>query len=84
MKIIRDTQQAETSKKKQEFENLNVKLLDLQPLISRNSATKEDLHNAKGLNKKLRLENEAARQKYEQLLEEERDWAIERDEVVAK
>lgn len=37
MKIIRDTQQAETSKKKQEFENLNVKLLDLQPLISRNS-----------------------------------------------
>ncbi|XP_064919304.1 CAP-Gly domain-containing linker protein 1 isoform X2 [Columba livia] len=148
MKIIRDTQQAETSKKKQEFENLNVKLLDLQPLISRNSTaisneesriaklkeksnklekklelekknmlalsekkiqleselfhlqskyaqekedfdkelrkTKEDLHNAKCLNKKLRLENEAARQKYEQLLEEERDWAIERDEVVAK
>lgn len=37
MKIIRDTQQAETSKKRQEFENLNVKLLDLQPLISRNS-----------------------------------------------
>lgn len=37
MKIIRDTQQAETSKKRQGFENLNVKLLDLQPLISRNS-----------------------------------------------
>ncbi|XP_065492418.1 cingulin-like [Caloenas nicobarica] len=148
MKIIRDTQQAETSKKKREFENLNVKFLDLQHLISRNSTavaneeiriaklkeksnkleknlefekknmlvlsekkiqleselfrlqskyaqekedfdkelqkTKEDLHNAKCLNKKLRLENEAAHQKYEQLLEEERDWAIKKDEVVAK
>lgn len=37
MKIIRDTQQAETSKKKQEFETLNVKLSDLQHLISQNS-----------------------------------------------
>lgn len=37
MKKIRDTQQAETSKKKHEFENLNVKVLDLQHLISRNS-----------------------------------------------
>ncbi|KFW91242.1 hypothetical protein N336_04687, partial [Phalacrocorax carbo] len=46
--------------------------------------TKEDLRNAKCLNKKLKLENKAVRQKYEQALEEEQHWAIKRDETVAK
>ncbi|KFP94230.1 hypothetical protein N329_00948, partial [Haliaeetus albicilla] len=46
--------------------------------------TKEDLSNAKCLNKKLKLENKAVRQKYEQVLEEEQCWAIKRDEMVAK
>ncbi|KFQ55466.1 hypothetical protein N333_01391, partial [Nestor notabilis] len=46
--------------------------------------TKEDLCNAKCLNKKLKLENETVRQKYEQVLEEQQLWTIERDEIVAK
>ncbi|KFQ64764.1 hypothetical protein N334_02676, partial [Pelecanus crispus] len=46
--------------------------------------TKEDLRNAKCLNKKLKLENKAVRQKYEQVLEEEQYWAIKKDEIVAK
>ncbi|KFP51564.1 hypothetical protein N323_09278, partial [Cathartes aura] len=46
--------------------------------------TKEDLRNAKCVNKKLKLENKAVRQKYEQALEEEKRWATERDEMVAK
>ncbi|KFV91889.1 hypothetical protein N327_11741, partial [Fulmarus glacialis] len=45
---------------------------------------KEDLCNAKCLNKKLKLENKAVRQKYEQVLEEQEQWAIKRDEMVAK
>ncbi|KFM00433.1 hypothetical protein AS27_10299, partial [Aptenodytes forsteri] len=45
--------------------------------------TKEDLRNAKCLNKKLKLENKAVHQKYEQVLEEQH-WAIKRDEMVAK
>ncbi|KFR12475.1 hypothetical protein N306_01325, partial [Opisthocomus hoazin] len=46
--------------------------------------TKEDLRNAKCLNKKLQLEIKAVRQKYERALEEEQHWAIKRDEMVAK
>ncbi|KFZ65938.1 hypothetical protein N338_04548, partial [Podiceps cristatus] len=46
--------------------------------------TKEDLSNAKCLNKKLKLENKAVRQKYEQELEEQQHWAMKRDEMVAK
>ncbi|KFQ74126.1 hypothetical protein N337_01348, partial [Phoenicopterus ruber ruber] len=45
--------------------------------------TKEDLSNAKCLNKKLKLENKAVRQKYEQVLEEEQHWAKKRDEMAA-
>ncbi|XP_075569178.1 coiled-coil domain-containing protein 175 [Pelecanus crispus] len=120
MKKILDTQEAKTSEKKHEFENLNIKFLDLQHLICLNSKisffkqffriqldsellllqskiaqekedfdnelekTKEDLRNAKCLNKKLKLENKAVRQKYEQVLEEEQYWAIKKDEIVAK
>ncbi|KFV57612.1 hypothetical protein N328_10949, partial [Gavia stellata] len=46
--------------------------------------TKEDLHTAKCQKKKLKLENKAVRQKYEQVLEEEQHWAVKRDEMVAK
>ncbi|XP_010290523.1 PREDICTED: MAR-binding filament-like protein 1, partial [Phaethon lepturus] len=148
MKKILDAQEAKTSKKKHEFENLNIKFLDLQHLISVNSTaifneeilvaklkekskqlektlefkktdmlalsekkiqldaelrllqskitqekedfskelekTKEDLGNAKYLNKKLKLENKAVCQKYGQILEEEQCWAIKRDEMAAK
>ncbi|PKU44752.1 hypothetical protein llap_4930 [Limosa lapponica baueri] len=158
MKKILDSQEANTSKKKHEFETLNIKFLDLQRLISLNSTaifneeilvaklkekskqlektlefkktdmlalsekkiqlvsellllqskiakekedfdkelekvreiflfwirTKEYLHNAKCLNKKLKLENKAVCQKYEQVLEEEQSLAIKKDEMVAK
>ncbi|KFV47470.1 Coiled-coil domain-containing protein 175, partial [Tyto alba] len=46
--------------------------------------TEENLSNAKCLNKKLKFENKAVRQKYEQVLEEEQHWAIKKDEMVAK
>ncbi|KAM6311320.1 coiled-coil domain-containing protein 175 [Aegotheles albertisi] len=46
--------------------------------------TEEDLHSAKCLNKKLKFENKALRQKCEQALEEEQHWARKRDETVAK
>ncbi|KGL93753.1 hypothetical protein N301_08851, partial [Charadrius vociferus] len=46
--------------------------------------TKEDVRNAKCLNKKLKLENKAVCQKYEQVLEEEQSWAIKKNEMVAK
>ncbi|KFO12328.1 hypothetical protein N312_11771, partial [Balearica regulorum gibbericeps] len=46
--------------------------------------TKEDLHNAKCLNKKLKLENKAVCQKYEQVLEEQQHWAIKKAEMVVK
>ncbi|KFP11197.1 hypothetical protein Z169_07417, partial [Egretta garzetta] len=62
------------SKTAQEKEDFNKEL----------EKAEEDLRNVKCLNKKLKLENKAVRQKYEQVLEEEQHWAIERDEMVAK
>lgn len=47
MKKILDTQEANNSKKKQEFENLNIKSLDLQNLISLNSMV-SDIENCFG------------------------------------
>ncbi|XP_061318755.1 CAP-Gly domain-containing linker protein 1-like [Pezoporus flaviventris] len=59
------------SKIAQEKEHFNKELVKI----------KEDLCNAKYLNKKLKLENEALRQNYEQVLEEQQLWTIERDEM---
>ncbi|CAN0115525.1 unnamed protein product [Bubo scandiacus] len=60
MKKILDTQEAKTSKKKHEFENLNIKFLDLQNLISLNSAAvfNEETHTAKLKEKSKQLEKE--------------------------
>ncbi|XP_025943075.1 coiled-coil domain-containing protein 175-like [Apteryx rowi] len=148
MKKILDTQEAKTSEKKDEFETLNIKLLNIEHLITLNSTAifneealiakqketskqleknlelkkmnmlellkkkdqldsellilkskiaqekedlnkelekiTEDLHNVECLNKKLKLENKGARQKYQQLEEEEQRWAVKRDRTVAK
>ncbi|XP_040557571.1 probable DNA double-strand break repair Rad50 ATPase isoform X2 [Gallus gallus] len=148
MKKLLDAQKEKTSAKKHAFENLNIKLLDLQHLISLNSTAirneeilvtklkekrehlekkmdlkkvdvatalekknqidsellllqskiaqeKEDfdqelgkaneyLQNAECLNNKLKLENKAVYQKFEQALEEEKHWARRRDEMDAK
>ncbi|XP_072193506.1 coiled-coil domain-containing protein 175 [Excalfactoria chinensis] len=148
MKKVLDAQKEKTSAKKRTFENLNVKLSDLQRLISLNSTAirneeiliaelkekrehlekkmdvekadmaaalekknqidsellllqsqtaqeKEDfdrelgkaneyLQNAEHLYNKVKLENKAVHQKFEQALEEEKQWARRRDEMDAK
>eukprot|EP00075_Anas_platyrhynchos_P006086 XP_012963737.3 coiled-coil domain-containing protein 175 isoform X2 [Anas platyrhynchos] len=148
MKNMLDIQEAKTSAKKDEFEKLNIKLMDLQHLISLTSTAicnernlianlkkesehleekiefkkrdmlgvlekknqldsellllqskiaqekedfdkelekaKEYLQNAECLNKKLKSENKAARQKFEQAVKEEKHWARKRDEMEAK